>query len=274
MKKKIYFGIVFILLIGISFMFFKSREKEKEVPCDYAKNNCPSDYACSVLTTEHPSRCIKVPPAKDFLIRFPFSPDHPIKCQQGNRVWGRSHHHDNILFAVDLHSLPNASAGKIFAAADGVAHIFDDCPFRKSSHEARNDNPCPNGTGYGNHVRILHQNGYMTLYAHLSKVLVKHKAKVKAGDLIGVEGASGRAGVRHLHFGVHKLHSSDIDWILNQPGWTGQSVPFSMKIKYSDRDKPEIISSENIRWDDTFNPPYIYGVWDVSPVKSQQEITK
>jgi len=217
MKKKIYFLVFLVLLIGTLFILLKSGRGIKEVPCNYSQNNCPRGFTCSVLTAEHPSRCIKIPEAKDFLIRFPFSPDHPVKCQQGNRVWGRSHHHDNILFAVDLHSLPNESAGNIFAAADGIAHVFDDCSFRGSSHDVKNDNPCPNGTGYGNHVRILHQDGYMTLYAHLSKVLIKHKAKVKAGDLIGVEGASGRAGIRHLHFGVHKLHASIRDKILAQP---------------------------------------------------------
>jgi len=35
-----------------------------------------------------------------------------------------------------------------------------------------------------------------------------------------------------------------------------------MKIKYSDRTEPEVISSENIRWEDTFDSPYIYGIWD------------
>jgi murein DD-endopeptidase MepM/ murein hydrolase activator NlpD len=44
--------------------------------------------------------------------------------------------------------------------------------------------------------------GYRTVYAHESKVTVKPGQKVKAGDVIGYEGATGNASGCHVHFGL------------------------------------------------------------------------
>ena len=40
------------------------------------------------------------------------------------------------------------------------------------------------GTGYGNHVRILSPEGFMTIYAHLSHITITNKQKVKQGEKI------------------------------------------------------------------------------------------
>jgi murein DD-endopeptidase MepM/ murein hydrolase activator NlpD len=45
-------------------------------------------------------------------------------------------------------------------------------------------------------------NGYRSLYAHLSKVVVGKGDTVAAGDLIGYEGRTGRASGCHLHYGL------------------------------------------------------------------------
>jgi len=49
---------------------------------------------------------------------------------------------------------------------------------------------------------INHGNGYLTLYAHLSKVLVNVGQTVKRGDLIGLMGSSGRSTGPHCHFEI------------------------------------------------------------------------
>ncbi len=55
-------------------------------------------------------------------------------------------------------------------------------------------------SGYGNCVVIRHYNGLETLYGHLSKIKVKANQQVKAGDIIGLGGHTGRATCNHLHF--------------------------------------------------------------------------
>jgi murein DD-endopeptidase MepM/ murein hydrolase activator NlpD len=45
-------------------------------------------------------------------------------------------------------------------------------------------------------------NGYRSVYAHFSKVAVKKGKAVKAGQLLGYEGATGRASGCHLHYGL------------------------------------------------------------------------
>lgn len=60
-------------------------------------------------------------------------------------------------------------------------------------------------SGMGNHITILHGNGTVTYYGHLSSVLVKPGDKVNVGDRIGLIGNTGKViGVTgcHLHFQV------------------------------------------------------------------------
>jgi murein DD-endopeptidase MepM/ murein hydrolase activator NlpD len=58
--------------------------------------------------------------------------------------------------------------------------------------------------GYGNYVIINHGYGYKTLYAHMSKYIVKRGQKVKRGDIIGYVGNTGMSMAPHLHYEVHK----------------------------------------------------------------------
>lgn len=66
-----------------------------------------------------------------------------------------------------------------------------------------------NGNGYGFHIIIEHNNGYQTLYAHLSEVLVNEGQFVERGAIIGRSGNSGKSVGPHLHYeillnGVHQ----------------------------------------------------------------------
>jgi len=75
----------------------------------------------------------------------------------------------------------------VYASGDGVI--------------VRADN---NSTGYGNHIRIDHGYGYVSLYGHLYKYNVKKGQKVQRGDLIGFVGSTGRSEAPHLHYEVFK----------------------------------------------------------------------
>ena len=58
--------------------------------------------------------------------------------------------------------------------------------------------------GYGRHVVVRHGFGYQTLYAHMSKILVKEGQRVKRGEVIGLVGNTGTSVAPHLHYEVHK----------------------------------------------------------------------
>lgn len=57
---------------------------------------------------------------------------------------------------------------------------------------------------YGRHIRILHANGYRSVYAHLASVLVKQGDKAKAGQLIGKADSTGNSTGSHLHLTLKK----------------------------------------------------------------------
>lgn len=59
-----------------------------------------------------------------------------------------------------------------------------------------------NSGGFGNLVIVRHYNGLETFYAHLSKLMVAPNTDVKAGDVIGLGGNTGRSFGSHLHFEV------------------------------------------------------------------------
>ena len=54
--------------------------------------------------------------------------------------------------------------------------------------------------GYGNLVIVRHDNGLETYYGHLSKILVHENEPVRAGEVIGLGGSTGRSTGPHLHF--------------------------------------------------------------------------
>lgn len=54
--------------------------------------------------------------------------------------------------------------------------------------------------GYGRYVKVKHSNGMETLYAHLSEPLVVSGQYIRAGQALGLGGATGNATGPHLHF--------------------------------------------------------------------------
>jgi len=59
-------------------------------------------------------------------------------------------------------------------------------------------------TGYGYHIRLKHDEQFITLYAHLNEILVSEGQKVQKGELIGTVGSTGSSSKPHLHYEVIK----------------------------------------------------------------------
>ncbi len=57
---------------------------------------------------------------------------------------------------------------------------------------------------YGRVVKIDHDDGYMTVYAHNEENLVEAGMRVAAGDPIATIGRTGRATAHHLHFEIRR----------------------------------------------------------------------
>jgi murein DD-endopeptidase MepM/ murein hydrolase activator NlpD len=55
---------------------------------------------------------------------------------------------------------------------------------------------------YGNMVDIDHGFGIVTRYGHMSEILVKEGQKLRKGQLVGIQGSTGRSTGPHLHYEV------------------------------------------------------------------------
>lgn len=89
--------------------------------------------------------------------------------------WGRMH---------EGHDWAGATGTPIHATADGVV-----------VHAGRQ-------SGYGNLIKIRHDFGFETRYAHLSKIRVEVGQRVSRGERIGDMGNTGRSTGTHLHYEV------------------------------------------------------------------------
>lgn len=79
-----------------------------------------------------------------------------------------------------------ASGSRILAAGGGtVAEVGED-------------------SVYGRFVRIAHPDGYESLYAHASALLVRARERVPAGGVIALSGSTGASTAPHLHFEIRK----------------------------------------------------------------------
>ncbi|WP_082363843.1 M23 family metallopeptidase [Bacillus gobiensis] len=59
-------------------------------------------------------------------------------------------------------------------------------------------------SSYGHVIFLAHEDGYETVYAHLSKRMYREGEKVKRGEVIGIIGNTGISTGTHLHFEVHR----------------------------------------------------------------------
>lgn len=80
--------------------------------------------------------------------------------------------------------IANATGTPIHAIADGV--VID----------------AGSASGYGNWIRIRHNNGAVSVYGHMDKLYVSKGERVKAGQKIAGMGSTGFSTGTHLHFEI------------------------------------------------------------------------
>ncbi len=115
--------------------------------------------------------------------------------------------HDGVDFS------PTGDKTAVAVAPGRVLRVDDRCThdYRKTKKNkyGRYIDPCDVADGrvskygsYGKYAVIEHEDGTRTLYAHLSKLLVKPGQKVKKGQAVGKMGSTGSSNGTHLHFEV------------------------------------------------------------------------
>ena len=71
---------------------------------------------------------------------------------------------------------------------------------------------------YGLFVLLQHPNGYQSMYGHLSRVIVIQGARVRAGEVVGRTGSTGRSSAPHLHLEIrHNGESIDPMTLIREP---------------------------------------------------------
>lgn len=98
--------------------------------------------------------------------------------------------------------------------------------------------------GYGWLVAVDHGTGYVTMYGHLSKILVPAGTRVSTNTVIALSGNTGRSTGPHLHYEIRRWpdgrgyqsppempngtpsnHDEDDDWINESLGVTAKATP-------------------------------------------------
>lgn len=193
--------------------------------------NCSSNQICIRKESNKPSVCEAPPsvaPLKD--LALPFDSGEEVYCTHS--YGSGSHSWTNAYYALDLANAYDKSPAVIHASADGKAFVFTGedgklCPEPKGSPAKADPSTC--GLSWGNHIKILHEGGYFSFYVHLDHLLITDGEHVKKGQPIGVEGWTGAAGHRHLHWSVQKLPGSNQAEWEKRISWDGESVPFKFK---------------------------------------------
>ena len=109
---------------------------------------------------------------------------------------GKTHVDEESRYAIDI-AMPLGT--QILAARGGVVMDVEE-DFNRGGTDIEKY------AEKANHVRILHDDGTMSLYAHLglASVIVRPGAKVRRGQLIARSGNTGFSSGPHLHFAIQQ----------------------------------------------------------------------
>jgi predicted esterase len=177
--------------------------------CSLPAQDCPPDQMCvaewDAARRLCPSegRCVPRPAPTRRELWLPFPAGDRVICGKGALAHDTSHNAcvASTRFAFDLISSAYDPPHLVVAAEDGTARVRGGCPSTDLNDQPAGEDRC--NDGWGNFVRVQHDPGLYTQYAHLSAILVRDGDAVRRGQPIGIEGNSGAAGAKHLHFSAH-----------------------------------------------------------------------
>jgi len=151
-------------------------------------------YQYRLSMSSVPGRPISTP-VKDIVVLPPFSPQEQYPVSQGFQG-EKTHTSPDSEYAIDI-AMPVGTA--VHAVRSGtVMDVEEDFNSGGTNIEKFGDK--------ANHVRILHDDGTMALYAHLdlASVSVRPGARVRAGQQIARSGNTGFSSGPHLHFAIQQ----------------------------------------------------------------------
>ena len=222
-------------------------------PCTLQANNCPPKHVCTISLSGGSCQSTLIKNSA-FKAKLPFNSIQPVKCLSGLNQQNRVYKKDVDTFALFFSGLSELKALEVQAVANGIATVYDECPNKENSSLTAAATTC--GLGLGNHVRIQHSGGYISVYAHLSEVKIQTGDKVRAGDVIGVEGTSGGTKRRGVRLSIHRPWSTKV--LLAQPGQTGRSVPFLLHFREANDKEAHFRASTDVKCGRARGIPFIY----------------
>lgn len=115
---------------------------------------------------------------------------HPVESEEVTSGFGMRRH--------PIHQRMAMHGGVDLRAPRGTpVHVTADGVIERASNNEEN--------GMGKMVRVVHNYGFTTVYAHLDKIEAQVGDYVRRGDLIGYAGSTGIASAPHLHYEVRYL---------------------------------------------------------------------
>ena len=157
-------------------------------------------------------------PLSGLVLDWPFPADKAYAVSQGFDG-GKTHTDEESRYAIDI-AMPEGAP--VHAARGGVVmDVEEDFNAGGTDKEKYADK--------ANHVRVLHEDGTMGLYAHLAlaSVVVRPGMKVRAGQFIARSGNTGFSSGPHLHFAVQQnlgMQVVSLPFEFRQPGG-GSAAP-------------------------------------------------
>jgi murein DD-endopeptidase MepM/ murein hydrolase activator NlpD len=134
-------------------------------------------------------------PVEGLVFRPPFKSDAAYPVSQGFNG-GKTHTAEDSHYAIDI-AMPEGAM--VHAVRDGVVMDVEE-DFNKGGTDAEKY------ADKANHVRVLHDDGTMALYAHLklASVIVRPGSRVRAGQALARSGNTGFSSGPHLHFVIQQ----------------------------------------------------------------------